>query len=44
MDMYQRVVEDSIEFPSYFDPVTIDFISGVSLEDIVYTIQFINRI
>ncbi|RUS14612.1 hypothetical protein BC937DRAFT_93562 [Endogone sp. FLAS-F59071] len=29
-DMYRRVLEDELEFPEDFDPVTADFIAGLS--------------
>jgi serine/threonine protein kinase len=31
MDMYQRVLEDSLEFPTSFDSITCHFLSGVSV-------------
>lgn len=30
MEMYKRVLEDNLEFPSRFDPVTCSFLTGVS--------------
>ncbi|KAI9029538.1 hypothetical protein CLU79DRAFT_831917 [Phycomyces nitens] len=33
MEMYERVIKDSLEFPSHFDSVTRDFISGLLARD-----------
>lgn len=30
MEMYKRVLEDNLEFPSRFDPITCSFLTGVS--------------
>lgn len=30
MEMYRRVLEDNLEFPSRFDPITCNFLTGVS--------------
>ncbi|KAG0171766.1 hypothetical protein DFQ30_000449 [Apophysomyces sp. BC1015] len=29
VDMFQRVLEDPLEFPSHFEPITCDFLSGL---------------
>ncbi|KAL0077344.1 kinase-like domain-containing protein [Phycomyces blakesleeanus] len=33
-EMYDRVIKDSLEFPSHFDSVTRDFISGLLTRDV----------
>lgn len=30
MEMYRRVLDDPLDFPQHFDPITRDFLSGVS--------------